>query len=345
MNHDDMRQKLSAYMDDALLAEERAAIEAHLKICLECREALEELRKTVAHVKTLQEIDPPAWMTQKIMAQVRSKTESGRSIWQKLFFPLHIKLPLEAVAAMFCVVIGYYVFQGIQPAVKLAEAPIQYEQKAVVRKEAASPPMPATQPSSEPGKTQRSMTADGRQDFKAGAELQAPAAKAEEERLLGKPAVAYRERQPVPAVPAAPAQTAVERRSAETAAAQTAADEAEPPGDVRARSKVETQAAARPARTLPAAQAPASGVTLVVGDIKVAMAGIKDKIADCGGTVFKTESETEGVVISAAVPPARLEELMDHLNKLGRIRDKHLQPVPAKAPVSIKITITSGSSG
>ena len=133
MNHDDMQEKLSAYMDDKVSTQERLAIEDHLAGCGECRKALEELRKTVAHLKDLEQVEPPAWMTQKIMAQVRAKAESRKSIWQKLFFPLHVKLPLEAVTALFCVVIGYYIYQSVEPTMKLAEAPVQNQHSMVAR--------------------------------------------------------------------------------------------------------------------------------------------------------------------------------------------------------------------
>jgi anti-sigma factor RsiW len=334
MNHHDLREKLSAYMDGEVSPEERSAISEHLEICKECRDAIEDLRKTVAHVKTLEKVEPPAWMTQKIMAQVRSKAESRKSIWQSLFFPLHIKLPLEAVTALFCVVIGYYVYQSVQPAVKFAGAPVQYEQSPVARKQAAPSPPPAPQSVAEPGAAGQPQTAVVRQAVKEEAKVQAPAAKTEAEQ----PAAGYREKKSTAA--AVPAQTQVERRSAETAGAQTAANQVEAARDAATRSEVRTKTAARPAGALAVAEAPASGVTLVVSDLEKAAAEIKDRIGQAGGKIAGTESVSNGIVISATIPPARLQELMDRLDQLGKIREKNLPPVQPHAPVAIRITIT-----
>ncbi len=74
MKHDDIRDMLSGYIDGEVTAAEKAEIEEHLRTCAECSEALVELRKTIQLVKNTEETDPPAWMTQKIVAKVRAET-------------------------------------------------------------------------------------------------------------------------------------------------------------------------------------------------------------------------------------------------------------------------------
>jgi len=339
MNHHDLREKLSAYMDGEVSPEERSAIEEHLKVCAACSQALGELRETAQRVKTLQEVEPPAWMTHKIMAQVRSKAEPRTSIWQKLFFPLHVKLPIEAVTALFCVVLGYYVYQSAQPAVKLAEAPVQYEQESPAGKKEAPKPSPASQPVSEPGSEKQAGTGGVRQAVKDEAKIQASAAKAEREQTAGQPAAGYRERKAAPTPSTAPAQTPVEQRSVEAAAPQSAGNQPEAARDT-ARSEVRAKAAAGPAGALAVAKAPASEVNLLVTDLEKATTEVKDNIGQAGGSVVRTDSGKNEVVISATIPPARLEGLIDHLNKLGRIRDRNLLPAQSDAPVCITITIT-----
>jgi anti-sigma factor RsiW len=44
----DAREQLTALLDDALAAPERAVVDAHLASCAECRRELEQLRATVA---------------------------------------------------------------------------------------------------------------------------------------------------------------------------------------------------------------------------------------------------------------------------------------------------------
>ena len=75
MEHEDIRHRLSEYLDRSVTAEEAAAIEAHLKTCQQCKDALHELQKTLEHIKSVEEIEPPAWMTQKIMTTVRAEAE------------------------------------------------------------------------------------------------------------------------------------------------------------------------------------------------------------------------------------------------------------------------------
>jgi anti-sigma factor RsiW len=331
MNHDDMQEKLSAYMDDAVSTQERSAMEDHLAGCAECRKALEELRKTVAQLKNLEQVEPPTWLTQKIMAQVRSKAESRKSIWQKLFFPLHVKLPLEAVTALFCVVIGYYVYQSVEPTMKLAEAPVQNQRSMVVRQESAPAAPPPAQPASLPAKEQQSLTAEVREDVKDEMKVKAPAAKAEGKQRARGPAVGYREKEPVPAPPA---------HTAETTAPRKAMGLAEGERDVKARSRPGTKAAAGLADTLAMTDAVVSRVTVVVTNIEKASAEIRDKIGHSGGTVLKTDRVTNGFAIEATIPQARMEAFIDYLNKLGTIRDKNLPRVRADTPVSVRITIT-----
>jgi hypothetical protein len=125
MEHNDIRHKLSEFIDGSVTSEERAVIEEHLKTCLQCSSALEELRKTIGHVKALEEIEPPAWMTQKVMATVRAEAEERKGFFHRFFFPLRIKLPIQAITVLFLAVTGFYIYQNIQPAERVSKAPTQ----------------------------------------------------------------------------------------------------------------------------------------------------------------------------------------------------------------------------
>lgn len=136
MDHNTIRHMLSEYIDGTVSDQEKAGIEAHLKTCQKCSDALSELRKTVEHIKTVEEVDPPAWMTQKIMTKVRAEAEEKKSIFEKLFFPLSVKLPIQAVAMAFLAVTAFYLYQNIQPTPKFAEAPVDSYK---IKKESAAP--------------------------------------------------------------------------------------------------------------------------------------------------------------------------------------------------------------
>ncbi len=94
MDHNAIRHKLSEYLDGTADTEERPEIEAHLKTCEKCRNALVELRKTVEHVRQVEEVEPPAWMARKIMATVREEAEKNRSFIEKLKAAVLVKLPV-----------------------------------------------------------------------------------------------------------------------------------------------------------------------------------------------------------------------------------------------------------
>jgi hypothetical protein len=125
MEHDYIRHRLSEYIDGSITAQEKTELEEHLRTCAACSDALRELQKTIEHIKTIEEIEPPAWMTQKIMATVRAAAEEKKSLFQRLFYPLKVKLPIQAIAVLFLAVTGFYIYQNIQLAERASEAPSQ----------------------------------------------------------------------------------------------------------------------------------------------------------------------------------------------------------------------------
>jgi anti-sigma factor RsiW len=58
--NDQWTDRLSEYVDDELTAGERAALEAHLATCGDCRATLEELRRVVARARSLDDRPPRA---------------------------------------------------------------------------------------------------------------------------------------------------------------------------------------------------------------------------------------------------------------------------------------------
>lgn len=58
MMNDQWTDRLSDYLDDELAAGERAALEAHLATCPDCRTTLGELRQVVARAQTLEDSEP-----------------------------------------------------------------------------------------------------------------------------------------------------------------------------------------------------------------------------------------------------------------------------------------------
>jgi hypothetical protein len=75
-------------------------------------------------VKQIDEVEAPVWMTQKIMANVRAEAEVKKSFFHRFFYPLAVKLPIQAVAVLFLTVTVYYIYSSMPPAEKYAEAPM-----------------------------------------------------------------------------------------------------------------------------------------------------------------------------------------------------------------------------
>ncbi len=59
MTNDHWTDRLSEYLDDELAPGERAALEAHLSTCADCRATLDDLRRVVARAQGLED-QPPA---------------------------------------------------------------------------------------------------------------------------------------------------------------------------------------------------------------------------------------------------------------------------------------------
>jgi Putative zinc-finger/Predicted integral membrane protein (DUF2275) len=123
MQHEDIRHKLSEYIDGAVSENERNVIEQHLKSCSECSEAFAEIRETIERVRSLEIQEPPVWLAQRIMAQVRVTAEQKKGLFQRLFFPLRVKIPLEAAAMVLVAVIALFFYKQGQLPREMAEVP------------------------------------------------------------------------------------------------------------------------------------------------------------------------------------------------------------------------------
>jgi len=142
MQCEDIREQLSAYLEDELEAGARRVIEDHLRQCAGCRTELTLLRRTVATLRSLEELE----VSPRLAAAVdRRLPTRGPSPWERLtswlFFPLHVKVPLQAVALLLVSVGAVYLYRS---APELAEAP-----------QSASRDLHATGPASVPEEADR----------------------------------------------------------------------------------------------------------------------------------------------------------------------------------------------
>ena len=112
-NHSDIRKLLSAHCGDDLSVNDCTEVEEHLKSCSACRSELTDLQTTLKLLRTTREVEPPPWMTIRIMAHVREQQELKPGWLKRIFFPMHIKLPLEGLALLFVCFTGLYISQRV----------------------------------------------------------------------------------------------------------------------------------------------------------------------------------------------------------------------------------------
>jgi hypothetical protein len=101
----DVREQLSALLDDAVAPATRAALEAHLGTCPDCRRELEALRATSALLGRLAPVRAPAGFVDRVMGSAYPRSWPRR-LRDALFVPLRVKLPLEAAAVALVAVLA-----------------------------------------------------------------------------------------------------------------------------------------------------------------------------------------------------------------------------------------------
>jgi hypothetical protein len=209
MDHNDIRHKLSELIDGVITPGEKADIERHLKTCTECSDALRELKKTIEHIHEIEDVESPAWMTQKIMAKVREDADRKKNLWQRVFVPLFTMFPVQAVAVLFLAITAYFIYANINPAQKYTEKPVgmlaKKEAPAVGRMKEGDKMVPEKAP-----ETKRESHKPGYKSLDMKYEYERPAPPVPQERIVASaPAPAKQAEQMLPAKKA----ESVERRA------------------------------------------------------------------------------------------------------------------------------------
>jgi hypothetical protein len=284
MECSEVQKRLSAYIEKAVSPKEKALIDAHLKGCKKCKRALADLKKAVDYVQKLEEVEPPAWMTQKVMARVR--TEAKRGVLQKLFYPFHIKIPLEAVALILVTVGAIYIFKSLQPQMQLAQTPIETKEM--------------TPPAFAPGK---SAVHDRAEDKRTPTEPTEQFKDTDKEQAREKKSVGMAK---------APVEVA-KREEAAPSAGATHTDTLEQ----KAFSSLEESGKAV---TEPEAQA----VRFVVNvkTIEPATQDTEETLRQLGGRKIRKQSLRDKTIINAEIESKQVKELFDQLNLIGEVQEQ-----------------------
>jgi len=323
MEHAEIRQKLAAYLDDAVSDEEKEEIKRHLGRCGSCRGEIADLELTVRYLKSLPEVEPTPWLAEKIMALVRDEATQKKSLWRRLFFPLHLKLPVEAFAIFFLCITGYYLTQIIreQPPVSTSiTAPLQtqghppsHSEQYPLRAPAASRP--------QTGGPQRKMYAPQSGDIPTPA----PATEA---------APNQKESAPLP-VMAPPVKKMMEPELRPTDEGivsdfDTANPvfEAKPSGAVKRGRKGASNEVLRGKSEDPAAVSARKGeVALVVDDPVAATGSIEEAVTRFGGRINGHSYSEESHLLFIRIGAPNYPRLIDRLGRIGTMQE-HPQLTP-----------------
>ena len=120
----DREKKLPAYLEGELSPGELEEIRTHLAACETCRRALADLKTTDRLVQGLPEVEPPPWLKQQIMTQVRQEASEKKGLLRRFFFPLYIKIPVQAFAVVVISVLAFHVYRQDAPQMRIKGFPL-----------------------------------------------------------------------------------------------------------------------------------------------------------------------------------------------------------------------------
>ncbi|MEI6215531.1 MAG: DUF2275 domain-containing protein [Desulfuromonadales bacterium] len=112
--HNDIRRLLAPYSSSELPAGERQSVDEHLQSCAVCRSELADLQLTLRLIRSTPEIEPPPWLTTRIMARVQESAEQSVPWYQKIINQLRFRIPLQAIALLVVCMTGYYLMQNME---------------------------------------------------------------------------------------------------------------------------------------------------------------------------------------------------------------------------------------
>jgi hypothetical protein len=144
MDCDEIKDLLSAYVDDLLKGESRALVEEHLSSCKACEQEWVSLKALVRELGSLESVEPP----KDFLDQLNERIE-GRSWFPKilatLFKPMRVKIPLEFAGAVAVAILVFAVLHTQKEQLSLEQAPegliqeMASEQVAVEQRQAEVP--------------------------------------------------------------------------------------------------------------------------------------------------------------------------------------------------------------
>jgi hypothetical protein len=316
MNCSEIEAKLSAYLDGLLHDDERESVGRHCAECTHCRHSLEELERTKNILGQLDEVEPPSWLTESVMSRIREK-EEARGWLKRLFLPLRVKVPIEALAMIFVAVLSVYIYRSTVTDMNRFDRPPE------------SPPSSATR--SVPEKTKAA--GGGKEDIQKGREP------GQKEKKIAAPAGGP-QKPALKEIPGPPAQVgqqdnmartetrggggppvALEKRavpgSLKDELLSPAAIPPSPAGTERSKSKAmaarEEQISEYRAGAAGSAQGGSVRITVKVRNVPDALSKVRGIMTALSARDVRERTENDSTVISCLMDPKVIPELKDRI--------------------------------
>jgi hypothetical protein len=361
MTCNEIKNRLPAYLEDLLPPEERKSMAGHIASCPRCSRAVAELKKAEKLVQGLAEVEPPPFFEQRIMSRVREEAGRKQGILRKLLYPLHIKVPIQALATIVVAVLVFHVYQQGDPEMKrMAPLPAPPTEQGKGRVGAESPKTPASPPATTPFKRSPA----GNLPEMSSNRFVAPSfEKGEAGERTADSRAPIREETPAAAKPAASVMAANEKdappaggegldKVRDRAGKQDSAKaiETPPPEQKRREKTADTGAVSRWLQQTGTAPAPtrmtaaanhrsAMELTIQVGDLEAALREIESHLDRVGARIIERQHRSEGEFLKMETAVQNLAQLLDLLEAIGKV---HLETGSSAVPagtVTVGITV------
>ena len=115
----EIRELLSEYLDHTLDSETKVLVQEHVQACSGCKEELNLLRSLVGALGSLEPVKAPDDFLERLRKRIEKRLPFSK-LWQKLFVPLPIKIPMQFAAVTAVALLVFSVVRTQQPHKRVA---------------------------------------------------------------------------------------------------------------------------------------------------------------------------------------------------------------------------------